>query len=198
MLDARRRDGATLRIRRSRQSGVRARRRPGRAVAAGSRQAHVDRAAEVRQFWRLARAAGGRVTGEAGEGHHSDRRRSACGSGRCTAAIVCSFICVRLRRPTLPAETIVESLKRAGHPVIRIDWPDRYALGAEFFRWEFATAVAGAVLDVNPFDQPDVEATKVVTRRLAAEYEKDRQAAAGRNSLGRFRGRRLVESARGW
>jgi len=70
------------------------------------------------------------------------------------------------------AETIVERLKRAGHPVIRIDWPDRYALGAEFFRWEFATAVAGAVLNVNPFDQPDVEATKVVTRRLAAEYER--------------------------
>jgi hypothetical protein len=56
--------------------------------------------------------------------------------------------------------------------VVGIDWPDRYALGAEFFRWEFATAVAGAVLAVNPFDQPDVEATKVVTRRLAAEYEK--------------------------
>ena len=48
---------------------------------------------------------------------------------------------------------------------------DRYALGAEFYRWEFATAVAGAVLGVNPFDQPDVEAAKIVTRRLAAEYE---------------------------
>jgi transaldolase / glucose-6-phosphate isomerase len=70
------------------------------------------------------------------------------------------------------AETIVDRLKRAGHPVIRIDWPDRYALGAEFFRWEFATAVAGAVLNVNPFDQPDVEATKVVTRRLASEYDR--------------------------
>jgi transaldolase / glucose-6-phosphate isomerase len=74
--------------------------------------------------------------------------------------------------PDAAVETIADRLKRAGHPVIRIDWPDRYALGAEFFRWEFATAVAGAVLNVNPFDQPDVEATKVVTRRLAAEYEK--------------------------
>lgn len=74
--------------------------------------------------------------------------------------------------PDAEAEAIAERLKRAVHPVIRIDWPDRYALGAEFFRWEFATAVAGAVLNVNPFDQPDVEATKVVTRRLAAEYEK--------------------------
>ncbi len=74
--------------------------------------------------------------------------------------------------PDASADDTVERLQRAGHPVVRIDWPDRYALGAEFFRWEFATAVAGAVLAVNPFDQPDVEATKVVTRRLAGEYEK--------------------------
>ena len=73
--------------------------------------------------------------------------------------------------PDAAAETLVERLERAGHPVVHIDWPDRYALGAEFFRWEFATAVAGAVLGVNPFDQPDVEAAKVVTRGLAAEYE---------------------------
>ena len=69
------------------------------------------------------------------------------------------------------AEAAVERLERAGHPVVRIEWADRHALGAEFYRWEFATAVAGAVLGVNPFDQPDVEAAKVVTRRLAAEYE---------------------------
>lgn len=74
--------------------------------------------------------------------------------------------------PDASAEALVEQLARAGHPVVRIDWPDRYALGAEFFRWEFATAVAGAVLGVNPFDQPDVEAAKIVTRRFAAEYEK--------------------------
>jgi hypothetical protein len=47
---------------------------------------------------------------------------------------------------------------------------DRYELGAEFFRWEMATAIAGAILGVNPFDQPDVEAAKEITRRLAAEY----------------------------
>lgn len=69
------------------------------------------------------------------------------------------------------ADAAVEQLERAGHPVVRIDWADRYALGAEFYRWEFATAVAGAVLGVNPFDQPDVEAAKIVTRRLAGEYE---------------------------
>jgi transaldolase / glucose-6-phosphate isomerase len=73
--------------------------------------------------------------------------------------------------PDAAADALADKLERAGHPVVRIEWHDRYALGAEFFRWEFATAVAGAVLGVNPFDQPDVEAAKVVTRRLAGEYE---------------------------
>lgn len=82
------------------------------------------------------------------------------------------FVHLRLAgAPDAAGDASVESLERAGHPVIRIDWRDRDALGAEFYRWEFATAVAGAVLGVNPFDQPDVEATKVVTRRIAAEYE---------------------------
>jgi transaldolase/glucose-6-phosphate isomerase len=66
----------------------------------------------------------------------------------------------------------VERLQRAGHPIVRIDWPDRHALGGEFYRWEFATAIMGAVLGVNPFDQPDVEESKIVTRRLAGEYER--------------------------
>ena len=48
---------------------------------------------------------------------------------------------------------------------------DRYDIAGEFFRWEMATAVAGAILGVNPFDQPDVEASKVATRRLTAEHE---------------------------
>jgi transaldolase / glucose-6-phosphate isomerase len=73
--------------------------------------------------------------------------------------------------PDAAADTLADKLERAAHPVVRIEWHDRYALGAEFFRWEFATAVAGAVMGVNPFDQPDVEAAKIVTRRLATEYE---------------------------
>jgi hypothetical protein len=73
--------------------------------------------------------------------------------------------------PDAAADAAVELLERAGHPVVRIEWADRYSLGAEFYRWEFATAIAGAVLGVNPFDQPDVEAAKIVTRRLAGEYE---------------------------
>jgi len=62
-------------------------------------------------------------------------------------------------------------LAAAGHPVVRIEVPDRYHLGQEFFRWQFATAVAGSLLGINPFNQPDVEASKVATRVLTDEYE---------------------------
>ncbi|MFN0152170.1 MAG: bifunctional transaldolase/phosoglucose isomerase [bacterium] len=64
-----------------------------------------------------------------------------------------------------------DALERAGQPVIRIALRDAYDLGAEFFRWEIATAVAGAILQINPFDQPDVEASKIATRGLTSAYE---------------------------
>ncbi|HET6933725.1 MAG TPA: transaldolase, partial [Candidatus Angelobacter sp.] len=67
----------------------------------------------------------------------------------------------------------VEALKKAGQPVVTIEVGDKYDLGQEFFRWEFATAVAGSIIGINPFDQPDVEASKVVTRQLTSEYEKN-------------------------
>ncbi len=67
---------------------------------------------------------------------------------------------------------LIEGLGRAGHPVARIVVKDLWNLGQEFFRFEIATAVAGAVLGVNPFDQPDVETSKEKTRALSAEYEK--------------------------
>ena len=66
----------------------------------------------------------------------------------------------------------VEALERAGHPVARITVKDAWHIGGEFFRWEIATAVAGAVIGINPFDQPDVEASKEKTRALTAAYEK--------------------------
>ncbi len=62
-------------------------------------------------------------------------------------------------------------LEETGHAVVRIDLGDKYDLGQEFFRWEFATAVAGSLLAINPFDQPDVESSKVATRELMAKYE---------------------------
>ena len=70
-------------------------------------------------------------------------------------------------------------------PVVRIAVDDLYDLGGEFFRWEFATAVAGAVIGINPFDQPDVEASKIETRELTAEYEKTGAARRDADLRGR-------------
>jgi transaldolase/glucose-6-phosphate isomerase len=65
----------------------------------------------------------------------------------------------------------IAALERAGHPVVRIEVEDPMDLGQEFFRWEIATAVAGSVLKINPFDQPDVEASKEATRRFLQQYQ---------------------------
>jgi transaldolase/glucose-6-phosphate isomerase len=82
------------------------------------------------------------------------------------------FVYLRLlSKPDPGQDTAVAALEDAGLPVVRITLTDAYDLGAEFFRWEFATAVAGAILGVHPFDQPDVEASKIVTRKLTGEYE---------------------------
>jgi transaldolase/glucose-6-phosphate isomerase len=64
------------------------------------------------------------------------------------------------------------ALEKAGHPVVRIVLKSIDHIGQEFFRFEMATAVAGAVLGINPFNQPDVEAAKVKTRELTAAFEK--------------------------
>jgi transaldolase/glucose-6-phosphate isomerase len=64
------------------------------------------------------------------------------------------------------------ALEKAGHPVVRIAMADIYDLGAEFFRWEIATAVAGSIIGINAFNQPDVEASKIATRNLTSAYEK--------------------------
>jgi len=67
----------------------------------------------------------------------------------------------------------VAALEEAGHPVIRIRVKSRMHIGQEFYRWEMATAIAGSVIGINPFDQPDVEASKIKTRALTDEYEKN-------------------------
>jgi transaldolase / glucose-6-phosphate isomerase len=64
----------------------------------------------------------------------------------------------------------VAALERAGHPVVRIAVTDCYHIGQEFFRCEFAAAVAGSVLGIDPFDQPDIEASKIKTRELTTAY----------------------------
>jgi transaldolase/glucose-6-phosphate isomerase len=65
----------------------------------------------------------------------------------------------------------LSALEKAGHPVVRILMKSTEHLGQEFFRFEMATAVAGAVLGINPFDQPDVEAAKIKTRELTSTFE---------------------------
>jgi transaldolase/glucose-6-phosphate isomerase len=83
------------------------------------------------------------------------------------------FVYLRLSSaPDATQDASVDELERAGHPVVRIAVDDPYDLGEEFFRWEFATAVAGSILGIHPFDQPDVEASKIATRKLTDEYEK--------------------------
>ncbi len=70
-------------------------------------------------------------------------------------------------------EALLGALAGAGHPVVRITIPSPEHVGGAFFHFEMATAVAGAVLGVNPFDQPDVEAAKVEARRLLDAYERE-------------------------
>lgn len=80
------------------------------------------------------------------------------------------FVYLRLKWDSTLEKT-VQTLRKAGHPIITVEIEDLYELGAQFFLWEAATAVAGHILGVNPFDQPDVEATKMMTKAIIAEYE---------------------------
>jgi len=64
----------------------------------------------------------------------------------------------------------IERIRSSGQPIVVIEMQDSYDLGAEFFRWEFATAIAGAILGVNPFDQPDVQAAKQATEGVLGDF----------------------------
>jgi transaldolase/glucose-6-phosphate isomerase len=82
------------------------------------------------------------------------------------------FAYLRLQtKPNKAQDAAVATLERAGHPVVRISLPNIYNLGQEFFRWEIATAVAGSIIGINAFNQPDVEASKIETKKLTSEYE---------------------------
>ena len=69
-------------------------------------------------------------------------------------------------------DTAVEKLETTGQPVVRLAMCDVYDVGEQFFTWEIATAVAGSVIGINAFNQPDVEAAKIEARRLTDEYQK--------------------------
>ncbi|HEX7475127.1 MAG TPA: hypothetical protein VF318_04105 [Dehalococcoidales bacterium] len=82
------------------------------------------------------------------------------------------FVYIRLNGDkNSETDEAVMRLETGGQPVIQLPLEDQYELGAEFFRWEFGAAIAGAVLGVNPFDQPDVQATKESTRQVIAQWQ---------------------------
>jgi transaldolase/glucose-6-phosphate isomerase len=89
------------------------------------------------------------------------------------------FVSMVLAGETDPEiESRLAALESAGHPVIHLRLDDRYDLGQEFFRWEFATAVVGAVLRINPFDQPNVAESKANTKAVLAKGSPPSPAAS--------------------
>src|SRR5512146_514330 len=77
------------------------------------------------------------------------------------------FVCLRLAGDSnRKLDQEAASLRGQGHPVVTLDLRDRYDLGGEFFRWEFATAIAGHLLGIHPFDQPNVQESKDNTNRV--------------------------------
>jgi transaldolase/glucose-6-phosphate isomerase len=74
--------------------------------------------------------------------------------------------------PDAAQDAAVDALIKAGQPVVRIEVADVMSIGQEMFRWEIATAVAGSIIGINAFNQPDVEASKIATKAITSEYEK--------------------------
>ena len=91
------------------------------------------------------------------------------------------FVYLRLDTdPDAGQDKAVAALEAADQPVVRIAIEDIYNLGQEFFRWEIATAVACSIMEVNPFNQPDVEASKIATLDLTDEYDRTGKLPAER------------------
>lgn len=83
------------------------------------------------------------------------------------------FIYLRLKaQPDPSQDKFMDEIKNAGAPIVQIELNDIYELAKEFFRFEIATAVAGSIMEINPFNQPDVEASKVAARNITDDYEK--------------------------
>ena len=87
------------------------------------------------------------------------------------------FVVIRLAEERNFQKDKLKRLERSGHPVVSFVLDGRYDLGAEFFRWQIATAVAGSVLGINPFDQPDVEASKRETIRSLKDCDTRRKVS---------------------
>ncbi len=89
------------------------------------------------------------------------------------------FVYLEMEGRSDPAQSAaIAALEKAGHPVAVIRVKDVWHIAGEFFRWEIATAVAGAIIGIDPFDQPDVEASKTRTKELTESYEKSHRLPA--------------------
>ena len=177
----------------------------GVAATQGDRQADADRLARHPRSRRLARAA--RLP--------SPPARRGRGSSPSIAKRVGApsvygddrvFAYLRLEEaPDAAQDAAVAALEKAGKPVVTIRVATKYDLGEEFVRWEIATAIAGAVIGINPFNQPDVEASKIATKSLTSEYEKTGKLPSGdavlrgrwRQALCRREERRRAQECRG-
>lgn len=106
------------------------------------------------------------------------------------------FVYMRLNAaPSAEQDAAVAALEKAGHALVRITLEDTLDLGQEFFRWEIATAVAGSILGIHPFNQPDVEASKLAMRTLMATYQ-ERGSLPGVSALLEDAGLGLFADAR--
>lgn len=86
------------------------------------------------------------------------------------------FVYIRLESAPDPAQDrAVHAFEQAGFVVVRLNLPNKIHLGAELFRWEIATDVAGSIIGIDPFTQPDVEESKILTKQLTDQYEKTGQ-----------------------
>ena len=104
------------------------------------------------------------------------------------------FVRMALEEEKKPlVEARLKELEAAGHPVIRINLKDHYDLGREFFRWEVATAAAGALLGINPFDQPNVQESKDNTNRLLGKFKADGKLPEP-EPIGEFEGVKLYST----
>jgi glucose-6-phosphate isomerase len=88
------------------------------------------------------------------------------------------FVYIRLEGDDT-RDAALTALEKAGHPVVTLLVKDAYDIGGQFFLWEMATTVAGARLGIQPFDQPNVEAAKVLAREMVAEYMAKGKLPAG-------------------
>ena len=166
MLVGRRRHGGRLPAGEPQESRARARRVHRLQRGRGTRQADRRPAAVARSARAVDRTARRREHRQARQGRAPGRRRAARRARRVRQRS--RFVAISTDRDA-PDAARLDALEAAGHPVLPPDARASTALGAEFFRWEFATAVAGAVLGINPFDEPNVSEAKEKTKAILAK-----------------------------